>query len=111
MAKEQSWEQRFRQQIRNEHGEGWGIRKMGSGTQVTRRWPDGGQSNGQLAIEWSSKNERKLGEVLAKVVERAKAGEAVPKACKAEAGRDKKTKGTDWADALYAGRAAIIAYG
>ena len=39
MAKEQSWEKRFRQQIRSEHGEGWGIRKMGSGTQVTRRWP------------------------------------------------------------------------
>ena len=78
MAKEQSREQRFRQQIRNEHGEGWGIRKMGSGTQVTRRWPDGGQSNGQLAIEWSSENERRLGEVLAKVVERVKAGEAGP---------------------------------
>ena len=48
MAKEQSWEQRFRQQIRNEHAEGWGIRKMGSGTQVTRRWPSGSNETARL---------------------------------------------------------------
>jgi len=94
------WEKTLRSNIKRDYGKGWGLRSMNGGTQLTRRWPEGGQSNGQLDIPWRSDHAFTIETAVRRAIDRIKAGEPVNAACTAVAGKDVTPDGINWQQIL-----------
>ena len=52
----QKWEQTLRQQIKDNHGNGWNVIAQSGKTKLTRRYEDGSKSAKVLPIEWKATN-------------------------------------------------------
>ena len=52
----QKWEKTLRQQIKDNHGNGWNVIAQSGKCKLTRRYEDGSKSAKVLSIEWKATN-------------------------------------------------------
>jgi len=65
VAKAKTWDQRLREQIKGEHGQGWSVGPQSGRTKLTRRHRDGTRSAVMLDIPWAVGSSRRISNKVA----------------------------------------------